>query len=388
MRICYASLYYDPGSQPGDLPAYLERVRTARDLPGALAARGHDVQVVHMHPADTELVLDGVRHHFVAPGACARIVGSGLSQCTRLGVPTTTPAWRGIARIRTLRADVVHAFGTKLYLNQALLLGPETRAPVVLHYHGGGPASSEMGFMLQRFAFTRAARVLFTTTEQATAHTRAGLFGDLSDRCAQVIEGSSGFERRSRVDARRITGMTGSPVFLSAGRLDPVKDPLTILRGFGRVTDRWREAQLYLYYLGDDMLPEVRAWLETQPALGERVHLRGRVPYADMEAVYNSADFLLQASRREHSGFAVLDAMACGVIPVVSDIPSFRVLTDGGRVGALFPAGDDAALARRVDDICRTGLTASGAAVRARFESHLSYPALARQLEGEYRRLV
>ena len=389
MRICFASLHYDPGGETTDLPAYLERVRTARDLPGALAARGHEVHVVHVHPADCELVHTGVRHHFVAPGALARIVGRGLSRCTGLATPMTTPAWQGIARIRAIGPDIIHTFGTTLHLNQTLLLGLGARSvPTLLHYHGGGPARTRLGLALQRLVFSRVARVLFTTAEQATVHARAGLFADGSGKYTQITEGSSGFTPQPRADARRITAMTGAPVFLSAARLDRVKDPLTVLRGFARVSAVRRDAQLYLYYLTDEMLPEARGWVDARPEMRGRVHFRGRVPYAAMEAVYNSADFLLQASRREHSGFALLDAMACGVIPVVTDIPSFRVMTGNGRVGALFPCGDDAELARRVEDICRGEIAVSRAAVRARFDEHLSYPALAQRLESEYRRLV
>src|SRR5450759_4344953 len=89
----------------------------------------------------------------------------------------------------------------------------------------------------------------------------------------------------------------------------------------------------------------MRTFVEQRPSRAPHVHFQGRAPFERMEAIYNSADFLLQASRREFSGCAVLEAMACGVIPVVTDIPSFRVMTEGGRHGILFPLGDDRALA-------------------------------------------
>jgi glycosyltransferase involved in cell wall biosynthesis len=103
-----------------------------------------------------------------------------------------------------------------------------------------------------------------------------------------------------------------------------------------------------------------------------------------MEVVYNSADFLLQSSRREHSGGAVLDAMACGVIPVVTDIPSFRAMTGNGAVGILFPPGDDESLARQVLDIPGDEIGAAAASVRRRFIEHLSFPEIALRLEHAY----
>ncbi len=110
-----------------------------------------------------------------------------------------------------------------------------------------------------------------------------------------------------------------------------------------------------------------------------------------MESVFNSADFLLQASRPttpggivEFSGYVPLEAMACGVIPVVSDIPSFRVMTDGGRVGLLFPCGDHTELARSVLSLTPSDIARLGPAARDHFEQELSFQAMARKLEAVY----
>jgi glycosyltransferase involved in cell wall biosynthesis len=103
-----------------------------------------------------------------------------------------------------------------------------------------------------------------------------------------------------------------------------------------------------------------------------------------MEEIYSSADYLLQASLREWSGLAILEAMSCGCIPIVSDIPSFRALTAAGQAGRLFPIGDDAALADRVlslDDAARAALSEE---VRAHFAGCLSFAAIARQLDAVY----
>ena len=390
MRLCFALLYMDADHARDDPAAHLARVRVAHDLPRSLADRGHDIDVVHLHGIDTHFEREGVRHHFVSPGlsarACARMLTLGTRSERKRAL--VTPAWGAITRIQSLRPDLVHFFGTSLHLNLALLsarlgaLGP----PVVLHHHGGRPATNPLSRRLQRFGFRRSRRVLFTTGEQSDTFRNAGLV-DANRQSVQMVEGSSTFQWRSRDEARRATGMGGVPVCVSTARLAPPKDPHTVLRGFQRIATDMPNAHLYLYYQSDDLLPALKAWVGDQAALGDRVHFRGTLPYPAMEDVYNSADFLLQATHHEHSGFAVLDAMACGVIPIVSDIPSFRAMTDGGRVGGLFAAGDraDAELAERVTNICRRGVAAASDAVRAHFEQSLSYQALAQQLDREYR---
>jgi glycosyltransferase involved in cell wall biosynthesis len=107
-----------------------------------------------------------------------------------------------------------------------------------------------------------------------------------------------------------------------------------------------------------------------------------------MQDIYNSADFFLQASRREFSGCALIEAMACGVIPVASDIPAFRAMTDGGRVARLFAVGDADALATAALSVQRTEIDALAREVRQHFSAALSYRAMAITLDRLYAEVV
>jgi glycosyltransferase involved in cell wall biosynthesis len=107
-----------------------------------------------------------------------------------------------------------------------------------------------------------------------------------------------------------------------------------------------------------------------------------------MPAIYSSADFMLQASLREFSGCAILEGMACGAIPAISDIPSFRMMTGSGRVGILFPIGDAEALARQILAIPADSIEQQAQATRGYFEANLSFRAMALQLEQVYQELV
>jgi hypothetical protein len=49
-----------------------------------------------------------------------------------------------------------------------------------------------------------------------------------------------------------------------------------------------------------------------------------------------AADLFVSGSQREGSGTALLESLACGLPPIVTDIPSFRMLTCDGRIGALW----------------------------------------------------
>lgn len=360
-----------------------------REIPRVLAGHGHQVDVVLLFPTDAEFIENGVRYRFVKSRSVTRFTSKAIGRLRGRDRVLYEPALRAIQVIRALQPDLIHFHGATLNLNLLLLfhLLGDTAPPVLLHYHGGFPAKNPLARRIQRFNFERAARLFFTTQAHAQPFVDVGVL-DGFDRVVELMETSNVLSLRSRADARRETGMTGYPVLLWTGRLHPVKDPLTALRGFERILATWPDAQLYLHYLTDELLPKLRAFIASRPRLTQHVHFRGRAPFEQMETIYNSADFLLQASRREFSGCAVLEAMACGVIPIVTDIPSFQAMTDAGRYGVLFPPGDAEALARGVLSVPRADIPARSAAVRARFERALSFPALARRLESVYREVV
>jgi glycosyltransferase involved in cell wall biosynthesis len=291
-------------------------------------------------------------------------------------------------RMLTPKPRSIRFHGLILTLNLSWLwLRPGRGAtPIVAHYHGGFPTSNPFLRRLQSFSLQRLSRALFTTREHAQPFIEAGLLNEV--QVEEVMEVSTAFRMRPRAEARSLTGMRGDPVFLWAGRLHSVKDPLMALRGFAHIQASWPRAQLYCHYLSDELLPEVQAFLASRPHLGDHVHLHGPVPHDQMEASFNSADFLLQASRREYSGYVALEAMACGAIPVVTDIPSFRRMIDGGRYGILFSRGDAAGMARRVLAIDRATIPQCAATVRRHFEQTFSFEAMARRLEAVYRQVL
>ena len=50
-----------------------------------------------------------------------------------------------------------------------------------------------------------------------------------------------------------------------------------------------------------------------------------------MAAFYSAADLFVVGSHHEGSGYSLMEACACGAMPVVTDIPTFRLLTAAER---------------------------------------------------------
>lgn len=390
MKVAILS-FFDQPCFPRDPAPFLDQFPIFRHFPRALADRGHTVMVFLHARHDTPYREGSVRYRFVRPSPFAQTLGRLVSMVRPSATRSTSmaePAWRLIEAVHGWAPDVLHVHGTTMHVNLGLLrraARPHHR-PIVVHHHGGGLTPTALLRPLQRANLRAAAKLVVSTSEQGAVFVRDG--GVRPERIAVQMETSSDFRPMPIAEARRITGMTGRPVFLSAARLHPIKDPMTLLAGFGRIAHVWPEAQLYLHYLTDELIEPMRAWVASKPALCSRVHFRGRLPLQRMEAVYNSADFLLQASRREFSGVAVLDAMACGATPVVTNLPSFLAMTDGGAHGLHFPPGDDEALADAVLTLSLEGLAARRATVRRHFERALSFDRMAAGFEAIYEAVV
>jgi glycosyltransferase involved in cell wall biosynthesis len=379
MKIVFALLYYDEARAAGGAARYLELVPLHRELSVAMARAGHEVEVIVHFPVDAILDDEGVRFRFVAPGPGARAIGSLTKRMGRARA-YYEPALRAIGAIARAGADVVHFHGTAMHVNLALLARRlDGAAALIVQYHGGGPAQNRLTRAIERYGLSRADRVLFTAAGQARPFFAAGVL-DGAGRVESALEISSPIAPPSRDEARKSTGMAGDPVFVSAGRMHPDKDPLTMLRGFEIIARSWPEARLYLCYLTGELLPEVRRFVEERPALAARVHFLGTLNHGEMSAVLASADFLLQASLREVAGIAIVEAMAAGALPVITRIPAFEAMTDGGRHGVLFAPGDAEEMARGVLALNLDQLPARRALVQAHFEEHLSFAAMARRL--------
>lgn len=388
LRVALVAPYYDP-SAGADPEVVLERHGTVRSIAEGLTQRGIEAASFSLFGRSATLETNGTRHVFVPSSAALRL-GSRLAHrmAPRYSTPYYEPALGLMRAVADWRPDVLHVHGLTLDMNLGLSarLAERRHAPLVVHYHGGEPRDDmdPVTWRLRRHNLDIARRVLFTHRDQAEPWLRAGLLRDPS-RVVELVETSTTLRPMPRAQARSLCHIEGQPACLMVGRLNAIKDPLTSLAGFAIVAERRPLARLHVLSTDDTLRPACEAIVRAIPALNGRVTFHGAVPPERMAAYYSSADILIQSSRREWSGLSVLEAMACGVVPVLSDIPAFRALTGNGRFGRLFPVGDVAALARHVLDLRPEARRREGAAARAYFESALSFRALASRLDWIYR---
>jgi glycosyltransferase involved in cell wall biosynthesis len=106
----------------------------------------------------------------------------------------------------------------------------------------------------------------------------------------------------------------------------------------------------------------------------------GKIAHQQLQPWYSSADFIISGSHYEGSGVAVAEAMSCGCIPIVTDIPSFRAMTGRGKCGFLYKPGDQGQLLELLIAAKGMDLEAERTKVLAQFKNELSFAAIAEKI--------
>jgi glycosyltransferase involved in cell wall biosynthesis len=339
------------------------------DIAEVVASAGTQVSVIQAAARADRVARNGIDYRFVDVGAAVTAADRGR---------------RLAGALAELDADVLHVHGLGFAEDAFAVSQCLPQLPLLCQDHSDRVPRWWRWPQWRRW-HAATSGVAFTAPELARPFTRAGLFGPLT-RLFAIPESSSRFTPGSRADARAETGLHGDPCVLWVGHLSEGKDPLTVLDGVARAVQRLPGLQLWCAFGNAPLLDAVQARIARDPQLDGRVHMLGKVVHARVEALMRSADLFVSGSRAESCGYALLEALACGVAPVVTDIPAFRALTGNGRVGHLWPCGDAARLA---EALVSTVLgPSSPARVRAHFDATLSFAALGRQWADAYALLL
>ena len=370
LRVVHLSFHRDVEEGP---PAQLlEDWPTLLGVASALVRAGVETTIVQPSSHDQSIKRDGVTAQFVQT---AQVSGGRVGRASGLHASP-----RLLERIASLEPDLLHVNGLQHPLAIHRLAAAFARTPVVVQDHASS-APRGLRRAVWRWATAPVAAVTFTVKEQAIPFRASHAFRR-SMPVFEVLEGSSHFSPGDPDEARRAVGIHGDPCLLWTGHLDANKDPLMVLDAFERAVAGLPHARLWCCFGKAPLLQEVRARIDRSSLLSEKVTLVGRRPHAEMELYYRAADFFVQGSHHEGCGYSIIEALACGTPPLVTDIPSSRRLVGGA--GSLTPVGDAAALSDAMVAWSRRDRATMRACARGRFERELSFDAIGSSLRSVY----
>jgi len=127
-------------------------------------------------------------------------------------------------------------------------------------------------------------------------------------------------------------------LFFANRGLEPIYAPQRVLDVFATIAADWPEARLVVANDGS-LAGELRAQAQAAGLAG-RVQFVGRLDAAAQAQWYARARWYLSLPRSDSVSVSVLEAMAHGCIPILSNLPANRELVDPGQNGLVLSAAE------------------------------------------------
>jgi glycosyltransferase involved in cell wall biosynthesis len=255
------------------------------------------------------------------------------------------------------------------------------RRPLVVHAWGSdllvSPGSSPLHAARARWALQAADLVVVDADVLAAAATRLGV------PAARLLVAPWGADLERFPLAPAVT----APTVISLRQLEPVYDVACLVEALPAV--RAAVPDVAVTVAGDGPL---RGALDTRVralGLADRVRFVGRVPHAALPALIARAAACVSCARSDSTSISLLEAMAGGATPVVTDLPGNREWVSDGIEGRTFPPGDAPALAGALIAVLRDPAFRARArvAARRRVEEHGGFGRTVDSVLARYRAL-
>ncbi|MBN1139910.1 MAG: glycosyltransferase [Anaerolineae bacterium] len=282
-------------------------------------------------------------------------------------------AWGLLARrvVHRLKPDVLHA----LQVASAGWLGAAAGYhPFIVSAWGSdlllGPRRSWAQHLLARWVLRRADHISCVSADLALAAQALG--GDPGRIQVEPLGIDTAlFSPATGADAVQLLraqfGLGPGPVVLSLRAMQPIYNPLDIAAAIPCVLKQTPTAQFVIrtYNASAELLVRFQAIVAATGA-GGAVHYIGEQSDDRAIAALNQvADVALSVPSSDGTPTSVLEAMSCGAVPVVTDLPSLHEWVQEGREALFVPVGDVAAIVAAVvrllhDEPLRREMQANG----------------------------
>ncbi len=305
-----------------------------------------DASSIHTRRWVSYFVAQGYEAHVFSflPG---EIPGAQV-YCFRAGpVRTEGGNWRYLLhlstvrrRVRALRPALVHAHYLTSYGLLGALIGYH---PLVMTAWGSDvlvtPKQSRLYRLLLRFTLKRADLV---TSDAGSMSRVLEQYGAPPERVLTIPLGIDLARFQGRVRNWNQPGCR----LISTRTLVPNTALETVIRTLPSIKQALPDAYLDVIGGGPEE-PNLRA-LAQRLSVEEMIAWHGQIEHDDLPEWLNRADIYLALTRSDSTSVSLLEAMACGAFPIVSDLPANREWIEPGVNGLLVQPRDEAALAQAI----------------------------------------
>ena len=293
---------------------------------------------------------------------------------------------------RQLQPDIVHTrnIGTLEASAVATLAGVRCR---VHGEHGWDVAElgkrSRRYLMLRRLCKPCIARYIAVSRDIARwLESRVGVCESRIEIIYNGVDTDLFYPREGCRQSRGDGIPTNAVVIGMVGRLEPVKDPLNLIRAFAELRALAPKLPLWLLVVGDGSLRKDCLEMLSKSDIESCALIRGFRD--DIPDIMRSIDIFVLPSVSEGLSNTILEAMASGLPIVATDVGGNSELVVPHKTGQLVPAGNPSALARAMQTYAENALLRRyhGDLARAHVERNFSIGRMAEQYTSFYDKLL
>lgn len=330
--------------------------------------RGHDVHAVSFYPLRAP--LDGVTVHVLrqratahgaSPAAPPPAPGRGLVPAGLLRLAHGARyRFAGLRRVlRDVAPDVVHAHYVVEHGFYGALAGLR---PYVVTAWGSDilvePDRDPVSKLIARWTLRRAD--LVTSNNRYMAE-RIVALGVPADKVRVITLGADREFLERHDESVNVRGRSsGAPCVLSTRAHEPLYNVADIIDAFGQVAHDRPGVRLAVAH-GGSLTESLRS---RAAETGGRIEFLGTLDRAAFRDALADAEVFVSVPSSDGTSVALLQAMAAGCFPIVSDLPTQRELVEDGVTGFRVPVHDTAALAAAI------GRALDGSGLRRRAADH------------------
>ena len=226
--------------------------------------------------------------------------------------------------------DIIHNHQTKL--NYYSLF---TKTPFLFHYHGTMGSIQKINLELSLLLCKDHISKIISVADSALANISSAARSRISNETIYNGVDSDFFKRDNNSSKYR----RGDPQLIFVGSLTMYKNVKKLILSMQKVLDVFPQAHLNI--IGTGMEYENLASEITSKNLGKHITLVGKIDdLAELRLYYLSSDIYVSASAIEACPLPPLEAMACSIPVLLSDIHAHKELVDKSNGGMLFSEQD------------------------------------------------
>jgi glycosyltransferase involved in cell wall biosynthesis len=317
-------------------------------------ARGHDVHAISYY--EPREVLPGVALHALrhrargvpdtlAPSQSAAGGQSRLPAGLMRLVHAARYAKAGMKRVvREIAPDVLHAH----YVVEHGFYGlAAARHPYVVTAWGSDVLVEPERDLISKFIARRVVRAAdLVTSNNGYMADRVVALGALPERVEVITLGADRYFTERFDDSANVRPPDGdrAPTVLSTRAHEPLYNIDDILDAYAQVARAHPDVRLVIAHAGS-LTAELQRRAAASPG---RVEFCGFVPEEALRDAMTDAEVFVSVPSSDGTSVALLQAMAAGCFPIVSDLPTQRELIEDGVNGFRVPLHDRRALAERI----------------------------------------